>query len=37
MSAMVKGKTVEEAEKLFEKFHDLITGKDQKEIPQLKN
>lgn len=27
MSSMVKGKSVEEAEKLFEKFHDLITGK----------
>jgi nitrogen fixation protein NifU and related proteins len=27
MSSMVKGKPVEEAEKLFEKFHDLITGK----------
>ena len=27
MSSMVKGKTVEEAEKLFEKFRDLITGK----------
>jgi nitrogen fixation NifU-like protein len=24
---MVKGKPVEEAERLFEKFHDLITGK----------
>lgn len=27
MSSMVKGKPVEEAEKLFAKFHDLITGK----------
>jgi nitrogen fixation NifU-like protein len=27
MSGMVKGKPVDEAEKLFEKFHDLITGK----------
>ncbi len=27
MSSMVKGKSVEEAEKLFGKFHDLITGK----------
>jgi nitrogen fixation NifU-like protein len=27
MSGMVKGKPVEEAERLFEKFHDLITGK----------
>ncbi len=27
MSSMVKGKPVEEAEKLFEKFRDLITGK----------
>lgn len=27
MSAMVKGKKVEEAEELFNRFHDLITGK----------
>ena len=27
MSSMVKDKPVEQAEKLFEKFHDLITGK----------
>ena len=27
MSTIIKGKTVEEAKKLFEKFHDLITGK----------
>lgn len=27
MTSMVKGKTKEEAEKLFEKFHDLITDK----------
>ena len=27
MSEAVKGKPVEEAKKLFEKFHDLITGK----------
>jgi nitrogen fixation NifU-like protein len=27
MSSLVKGKPVVEAEKLFEKFHDLITGK----------
>lgn len=27
MTSMVKGKTVEEAEELFKKFHDLITGK----------
>ncbi len=27
MSTIVKGKTVDEAHKLFEKFHDLITGK----------
>ena len=26
MSSIVKGKTKEEAEELFEKFHDLITG-----------
>ena len=37
MSSMVKGKTVEEAEKLFEKFHDLITGKldDDPDIEEL--
>jgi nitrogen fixation NifU-like protein len=27
MSTMVKGKTIEEAEQLFKKFHHLITGK----------
>ena len=27
MSSIVKGKTVKEAEELFSKFHDLITGK----------
>ncbi len=27
MSTVVKGKSIEETEKLFEKFHDLITGK----------
>jgi nitrogen fixation NifU-like protein len=27
MSTMVKGKTIEEAEEIFEKFHHLITGK----------
>ena len=27
MSTIVKGKTVEEAKSLFEKFHNLITGK----------
>ncbi|MGA8264439.1 MAG: SUF system NifU family Fe-S cluster assembly protein [Ignavibacteriaceae bacterium] len=37
MSSMVKGKDVEEAEKLFEKFHDLITGKlgDNPDIEEL--
>lgn len=30
MSSMVKGKTIEEAEELFEKFHDLVTGKNGK-------
>ena len=40
MSSIVKGKSVEEAEKLFEKFHDLITGKlgdnpDVEEIGKL--
>jgi nitrogen fixation NifU-like protein len=32
MSTMVKGKTIEEAEKIFEKFHHLITGKMDEEI-----
>jgi nitrogen fixation NifU-like protein len=27
MSTIIKGKSVEEAKKLFEKFHNLITGK----------
>ena len=37
MSSMVKGKPVKEAEKLFEKFHDLITGKlgDNPDIEEL--
>lgn len=37
MSSIVKGKPVEEAEKLFEKFHDLITGKmgDNPDLEEL--
>ncbi|MDP3683041.1 MAG: SUF system NifU family Fe-S cluster assembly protein [Ignavibacteria bacterium] len=37
MTAIVKGKTIEEAEHLFEKFHDLVTGKlkDASEIEAL--
>ncbi|MCK9212494.1 MAG: SUF system NifU family Fe-S cluster assembly protein [Ignavibacteriaceae bacterium] len=37
MTAIVKGKTKEEAEHLFEKFHDLVTGnlKDANEIEAL--
>ncbi len=38
MSSTVKGKTVDEAEKLFEKFHSLITGKadgDPEELGKL--
>lgn len=27
MTSILKGKTIEEAEALFEKFHDLVTGK----------
>ena len=27
MTSVLKGKTIEEAEALFEKFHDLVTGK----------
>lgn len=27
MSTVIKGKSVEEAKRLFEKFHDLVTGK----------
>jgi nitrogen fixation NifU-like protein len=32
MSTMVKGKTIKEAEEIFEKFHNLITGKMDEEI-----
>jgi nitrogen fixation protein NifU and related proteins len=32
MSTMVKGKTIEEALEIFEKFHNLITGKMDEEI-----
>jgi nitrogen fixation NifU-like protein len=32
MSTMVKGKTIEEAEKIFEKFHHLITGKMDEKV-----
>jgi nitrogen fixation NifU-like protein len=32
MSTMVKGKSVEEAEKIFDKFHHLITGKLDEQI-----
>ncbi len=32
MSTMVKGKTIEEAEIIFEKFHHLITGKMDEKI-----
>lgn len=37
MTAELKGKTVEEAEKIFHRFHDMITGKltDQEEIDSL--
>lgn len=31
MSELVKGKTKEEAERLFEAFHDLVTGKAEAE------
>lgn len=32
MSTMVKGKTIEEAEEIFKKFHHLITGKMGEQI-----
>jgi nitrogen fixation NifU-like protein len=32
MSTMVKGKSVEEAKKIFDKFHHLITGKLDEQI-----
>jgi nitrogen fixation NifU-like protein len=32
MSTMVKGKTIEETDKIFEKFHHLITGKIGEEV-----
>jgi len=37
MTQLLKGKTKEEAEKLFEKFHDLVTGKlgDSANIDEL--
>lgn len=37
MTSIVKGKTKEEAEKIFERFHDLITGKlgDNPDIEDL--
>src|SRR4051812_4547008 len=40
MTSAVKGKTRDEAEALFEKFHDLVTGKldaaEQKELGSLR-
>jgi len=37
MTSIVKGKSVEEAEKLFDNFHDLVTGKltDDSKISEL--
>ncbi len=37
MTSMLKGKTKEEAEKLFNKFHDLVTGKlgDDLDVDEL--
>jgi len=37
MSTIIKGKTKEKAEKIFEKFHDLVTGNltDEEEIEEL--
>ena len=37
MTSMLKGKSIEEAEKLFNKFHDLVTGKlgDDPEVEDL--
>jgi nitrogen fixation NifU-like protein len=37
MTSMLKGKSKEEAEKLFNKFHDLVTGKlgDSPEVEDL--
>jgi len=37
MTSLLKGKTKEEAEKLFNKFHDLVTGKlgDNPDIDEL--
>jgi len=37
MSTIIKGKTKEEAEKIFEKFHDLVMGNltDEEEIEEL--
>ena len=37
MSTIIKGKTIEEAKNIFEKFHDLVTGNlnDEVEIEEL--
>lgn len=37
MTSILKGKKVEEAEKLFDKFHDLVTGKlgDNPDLEEL--
>ena len=35
MTEVVKGKTRAQAEALFERFHDLITGKDGRNEPEL--
>jgi nitrogen fixation NifU-like protein len=37
MTSMLKGKSKEEAEKLFNKFHDLVTGKlgDDMDVDEL--
>ena len=32
LTSMIKGKTKAEAEQIFEKFHDLITGKNGSEV-----
>ena len=34
MTQSVKGKTLAEAEKIFERFHDLVTGKDHSKTPE---
>ncbi len=35
MTEMLKGKTIGEAEKLFERFHEVLTGPPDEEVPDV--